>query len=362
MNRLAYRIRFHTPAFLGNAEQVGQWRTPPIKALLRQWWRVAYAAGRQGEPGLVATMRADEGQLFGAAADGGDSCRSLLRLRLDQWTEGRLKSWQGIEQPSVRHDDVEQTGFQVGPHAYLGFGPLDARGGTKLAGKRTAIAAGDFTVLRMALDGQRNAGLAEREAPRLATALVLMNHYGTLGGRSRNGWGSFSLAPADDATPAIDATLDPSLVRPWRDALTLDWPHAIGRDTSGPLIWQTDACQDWKTLMRRLAEIKIGLRTQFKFTTGKTQRPEPRHWLSYPVTNHSVSSWGNARLPNSLRFKVRPGADGKLHGVIVHLPCLPPDTETARFRPDRATIEDVWQRVHAFLDQQPATTLTRTSV
>ena len=36
-----YTLRFLTPAFLGNADQNGQWRTPPIKALLRQWWRVA---------------------------------------------------------------------------------------------------------------------------------------------------------------------------------------------------------------------------------------------------------------------------------------------------------------------------------
>lgn len=59
--------------------------------------------------------------------------------------------------------------------------------------------------------------------------------------------------------------------------------------------------------MRKLARLKIELRTQFKFTTGKdASQPEDRHWLSYPVTHHSVKDWGgNARLPNSLRFKVR---------------------------------------------------------
>ncbi len=29
MNKLEYTVRFVTPAFLGNAEQKGQWRTPP---------------------------------------------------------------------------------------------------------------------------------------------------------------------------------------------------------------------------------------------------------------------------------------------------------------------------------------------
>jgi len=40
MKVLRYKVEFLCPAFLGNAEQNGQWRTPPFKALLRQWWRV----------------------------------------------------------------------------------------------------------------------------------------------------------------------------------------------------------------------------------------------------------------------------------------------------------------------------------
>lgn len=43
MINLTYRVSFNTPAFLGNAEQQAQWRTPPFKALLRQWWRVVKA-------------------------------------------------------------------------------------------------------------------------------------------------------------------------------------------------------------------------------------------------------------------------------------------------------------------------------
>jgi CRISPR-associated protein Cmr1 len=38
MVKQTYTVRFVTPAFLGNVEQQGQWRTPPFKALLRQWW------------------------------------------------------------------------------------------------------------------------------------------------------------------------------------------------------------------------------------------------------------------------------------------------------------------------------------
>jgi CRISPR-associated protein Cmr1 len=113
---------------------------------------------------------------------------------------------------------------------------------------------------------------------------------------------------------------------------------------------------DWKAVMKRLAEIKIGLRTQFGFTTGKNAlRPEDRHWLAYPVTNHSVQPWGNnARLPNTLRFKVRPTADGQLIGVIFHVPHKPPGD----FRPDATTLERIWTQVHAYLDT-PAQSLKR---
>jgi hypothetical protein len=30
---LTYRVSFTTPAFLGNAEQSGRWRTPPVNNL-----------------------------------------------------------------------------------------------------------------------------------------------------------------------------------------------------------------------------------------------------------------------------------------------------------------------------------------
>ncbi len=43
MVKQLYTVSFVTPAFLGDAEQNGAWRTPPFKILLRQWWRVAAA-------------------------------------------------------------------------------------------------------------------------------------------------------------------------------------------------------------------------------------------------------------------------------------------------------------------------------
>lgn len=344
MKQLRHTLSFTTPAFMGNAEQNAQWRTPPIKHLLREWWRVAYAAYAADKHFAVNVneMRREEGLLFGMATDG-ESRKSLVRIRLDRWNEGQMRNWQALE--SVSHPEVK---FPVGSDLYMGYGPLTLPRGAKQPALKAnaAIQAEESATLSIAVP-ERYSRLIER-------ALWLMDKYGTLGGRSRNGWGSFMLTPIND-TPTLTGQAPR---RDWRDCLDRDWSHAIGRDEKAPLIWQTEPHDDWKRLMKTLAEIKIGLRTQFTFTTGKNApRVEERHWLSYPVTNHSVRDWGNnARLPNTLRFKVRKTDAGKLVGVIFHVPHLPPRS----FNPNKGDIENVWQRVHAFLDA-PAQKLTRIS-
>ncbi|GHU27403.1 hypothetical protein AGMMS50256_07170 [Betaproteobacteria bacterium] len=354
MLKRCFEMKFLTPAFLGDAEQKGVWRTPPIKALLRQWWRVAYAARRGFD---VAAMREAEGILFGHAdgntANGRAAARrSEIRLRLDNWNQGSLTDWanakpQGTSMPKIKHPEVAAP---VGSDLYLGFGPLEYRqGGTKLK-KNAALQAGESAKLSLAWPDKDDALIRH--------ALWLMDRFGTLGGRSRNGWGSFTLKPQDGE--ALQGKLP---LRDWKECLMLDWPHAIGKDNNdnNALIWQTTPFDDWRQAMTALAKLKIELRTQrpqFSFTTGKNApRTEGRHWLSYPVTNHSVAAWGNnLRLPNSLRFKLRQKPDGKLVGVIFHVPCLPP----AQFQPEKEkqAIEKVWEDVHQFLDK-PEQSLTR---
>jgi CRISPR-associated protein Cmr1 len=360
MKPLQYTVRFNTPAFLGNAEQSGQWRTPPIKAQLRQWWRVAWAADH-GYPGNVNGMRTEEGLLFGHAWLENDrdkqgnkvaARKSEIRIRLDHWGEGSLKKQQWPSDSAVTHPEVKNREGQttpVGSALYLGYGPLEFRGGTALK-KNAAIQATESATLSIAVP--------DDHAPRLERALWLMDRYGALGGRSRNGWGSCALLllPPGEGR-GEGATLAGQMpLRDWHDCLKLDWPHAIGQDDR-PLIWQTQPFDDWKALMKRLAEVKIGLRRLFLFPN---ERPDgeihERHWLSYPVTKHNVRAWdrNKLRLPNTLRFKVRTTADHKLVGILFHVPHLPPGD----FRPDRTAIERVWTQVHRHLDT-PAQALTR---
>ncbi len=111
MKKLEYQVSFTTPAFLGNAEQQAQWRTPPFKALIRQWWRVVKAnellrAGvSSGE--LHAELLRRENELFGAAAydANGGSHRSLLRIRLESWHYVKCDKWES--DPKIPHPEVD---------------------------------------------------------------------------------------------------------------------------------------------------------------------------------------------------------------------------------------------------------------
>lgn len=110
-----------------------------------------------------------------------------------------------------------------------------------------------------------------------------------VGGRSRNGWGSLSLQPVDEGTAALDGQLGGQLALPWQDAPQRDRLHARHRHPRA-LVWQTRAFDDWKKLMQADGTHQ-GRRCARSFHLGKdAMAPEARHWLSYPVTNHSVKA------------------------------------------------------------------------
>ncbi|TSE30402.1 RAMP superfamily CRISPR-associated protein [Tepidimonas charontis] len=348
MKRLSYQLRFNTPAFLGNAEQSGQWRTPPFKALLRQWWRVASGITDADK------LREEEGRLFGAANDeGGGSQQSRLRLRLHSWSEGQLRGAWGND-PQVLHPEVGPHGRNVGTHLYLGYGPLTYRQGTALK-PNAAIQAGECNFLHLAWPGKEKT---------LVELVQLLHWFGTVGGRSRNGWGSMELEPIpsdqDGGQPPSIAPLSANhtllcrVSRPLSECLQRDWPHALGLGADGrPLIWQSaTSFVTWREAMQALAKAKIGFRTVFPL--GASGPFMDRHLLAYPVTNHPVRAWGNqTRLANQLRFKVAKNDHGKLVARIFHLPCALPRELAEVLGRSAPTLQkqlEIWQTVHNWLD------------
>lgn len=370
MRELSYQVSFNTPAFLGNAEQQAQWRTPPFKALLRQWWRVVKAADVGYD---YRQLLGQEQALFGSAGDDSGGGRSKVQLRLSDWSSGSMS-----QRPALKRVDHPETktrdGRPIRPDAdvYLGFGPIT------LDGMRNAIAP-EAPAVTFKLR------FPESEANNLRKTMQLAAWFGTIGSRARNGWGSLHIEGEGllgfeglcDSKITEQAPLR-SLSASLSDRLAAEWPHALGLCTDGrPAVWRVFAdkklnaegklvftgFKEWKNVLERLAALKIGFRTQFKLSSGTPHRQvEDRHVLAYPVTNHGLDGLPNARLASQLRFKVAKNKEGQYFGLISHLPCAMPNAffKPGNVRPPEIKHQiEVWQQVHDFLNAQPATLITR---
>lgn len=354
MLRDEYQISFNTPGFVGDAEQQSAWRTPPLKALLQHWWRVAVA--KQYGYGWQKVREA-EGRLFGHAwlDNGSWAMRSRVRIKLSSSAPGSLEKERWVfEQKKLEHKEVKMP---IGADLYLGFGPLlYSKDSKKTELKQRAINAREQNQLTLSYPEEANEEFAD--------ALQLIHWFGTIGGRSRNAWGSVELKMKVGATPSsrqkplhdYEVLLNGNanltrFQRSLKDCLTEEWPHAIGSDQQGLLIWKTPKRDNWQLVMKDLAQTKIKFRTDLIFPAAKPGGFEKRHLLAYPVTNHRVNDWGNnGRLANQLRFKVASTENGFV-GIIVHLPCAMPKemSQGLRNAPSIEQQVEIWQSVHQSL-------------
>ncbi len=350
MHELRYRLSFNTPAFLGNAQQQGQWRTPPIKALLRQWWRVVKAK----ELGYdVAKLLEEEKKLFGVAGEKGSSIgQSRVRFRLEHWQAGREKVPQGEH---VAHREVPAK--RVAANLYLGYGPLTTRAARDALPPSAVGAREAENVLRIMLARQ----VEPTQLGEVSQAIELAAWFGGLGSRSRNGFGSMHWEAIDGTAALRPLSINnlPPVTVEFTEALRRDWPHGIGLDLRGqPLIWRTkNLHKDWLGAMKQLAIAKIELRTSpfFEFSSGSKAghpNPLPRHILAYPAGGqHSVDlpGWSRGgRMANQLRLRVL-REEGGFRGIICHLPCGVPNhmRSVVRSMPDE---RKVWSVVHSVMD------------
>jgi CRISPR-associated protein Cmr1 len=347
-----YEVSFVTPAFLGNAEQSGQWRTPPFKALLRQWWRIANAAAYGYDHKKLAEA---EGELFGVASnENGGSRRSRVEIRLGAWSEDHLRKWPS--DPTIQFAGRPGRAQQVKAHLYLGYGPYGSRpsGGNTDPERRNAIDVRSTNTLRLRCP--------KDDVKEFKTVLPLIQWFGTLGGRSRNGWGSLHLKPQDSAVWSVPESLSAKSLtelvkpRPWRECLRDEWPHAIGGDEKGPLVWVADEQRDWSDAMKVLVRVRLAVRACSETASRDGGVPD-RCLLSYPVTGHKVRGWGEGRFANQLRFKVIRGPDGKPQPIVVHLPVGFPthaivEDSKGKFGINvaRKQQQELWERVHCVLD------------
>ena len=345
-------IRFLTPAFLGDAFQRGRWRTPPFKALLREWWRIAAAKDHDYD---WRKVREAEGKLFGHAFlqhnDKTWASRSRVTIRLSDWREGGLTGW-NVNVGPVQHPEVHRQGGRIDPLLYLGYGPLTHKGRTVLT-RPPALQAQDGRELIVRYPAKAKA--------EIENSLRLIHAFGTIGGRCRNGWGSIALERHRGMTLEDMRKLAEQYARPLDACLQQDWPHAFGKDDKGFLCWRTkQAYRRWEEALRELADIKIKFRTTLKWKHNPKDLDD-RHILAYPVTNHRVGNLSQERLANQLRFKVVRDGSG-FRGLAYHLPHKVPTTPKTGSLYSKFSSHDhsqvlarrrqIWQRVHGVLDRE----------
>lgn len=336
LTEIVLNISFNTPAFLGNSVQEAQWRVPPFKALFRRWWRVVKAKDVNYDYEQLLSL---ENELFGKASEK-TATRSRIIFKLDNWNMG---SGYNKIQKKVFHPEAS-GGRHIDSDLYLGYGPVN--------GNKTALPVGSAAKLSMIFP--------EKHKKDMEATVDLIAIFGSIGSRSRNGWGSINIEGRN-----TDLIAQKQLIikygRSFNEAMQEIWPHCIGLDSSkNPLIWQTaDIRNSWTEVIQDLAKLKIAFRTHFEIKGGKFHpTPLKRHILSYPITNHDLAGrdMRMARNPSQLIFKVIK-TDKEYRGLVYHMPSKVSDDFIAdnHMRSQYQDLEpNVWNELHLFLDKSNA--------
>ena len=317
-----------TPMFLGNARQEAELRAAPFKGLLRYWWRVANGSNFAAND--FAGLLKRENEIFGSADDGGGKSQVVVAVSPD----GNLT-------PSK--DDLKDTGKVTHPECKMKSDPLNYLAGMGLIHFKKGILHSYFKP-----GGKFNLKItaSDKVALDLKKSVNLLNCFGAIGSRSRNGWGCFSCDNIPD-----HSTLP---IEMFNTALDRDYPHCLGADGKGALFWQTKNIRtSWEDCMKDLATVYIAIRAgdagqKIQKLEVNIGSPADRHLLGYPVTNHSVKMWGKSgRHGSALRLLVRKEENG-YRGYFLHLPHLFSNKMWPNGKDQQIKI---WQQVHQNLDK-----------
>lgn len=329
IERLEAQVEFLTPTFLGGADQNAELRSAPFKNLLRQWYRISQGSISPSD------LRSKEFALFGSVdKDTAEASRVRIGVKPN-----------GLQFVTVPFQFGQrfhpQVGMSVQNCLYLGYGPVTYSSGLSF---RRYIAPGGRASLT--IDAPKDdLGTVKR-------ILDLAHAFGTIGSRSRNGYGSIAISYPNQEMSTFGNLGALSLADFYAAAESRKYPHGFGRDGNKPLCWQTTAAfTTWQNAMQELASLYMDTRLAVPLSgTGIQQR----HIMGYPVTHHDAYPWGGqqGRMPSQLRLKVIKLKDGSFKGRIIHIPHKIPKPWPVSLPSEL----EVWRTIHAHLDGQRSVT------
>lgn len=355
---LNLKVKVLTPMFLGGSDGNAELRPAPFKAALRYWWRVTQ------DQSLWRDLLQKEQRLFGGTFHDSDLNIKPLKSKVNVSVSGNVDIDHGKTNfetnKKIIHPEV--TDRQGNPRSinclvYLGMGPIFwNKENRRIEYNKSRIKVESEFKLRIAYNSNNSD---------IIKAISLLHHLGGVGARNRNSWGSISLYPQNNADCLInfyDLITDSNIKISFDESFKYAYPTGIPFDSkNSPLIWETIKKDNVFDVMHELAKKYVEMRTKFQFTSGIVDKPEKRHLLGYPVTNHKVKKWEpsnettnnlsnpkrmKGRMPSQLRFKIVQNEKNEYFGRIIHL-CHKLPKPTFRSLDDEKLI---WQQVHKFLD------------
>ena len=324
-----FRVEVLTPMFLGGANGDAELRAAPLKNAIRYWWRIT-----QGDLAHNDLLKKEQ-KLFGGVT--GEATRSFVDVVVTGSVKTGNKNKMASIGKKVNHEAKDKN---VALSAYLGMGPVDFNG---IYTKTRILPEEKFAL---------SVSFPKETSDNLIDALSLFAEFGSLGARSRNGWGSFNLLVMNDSIALLPRK---KLLEKYGEELTeifkvgKKYPFKLGKSNKQPLLWKIGMDNTWEDAMKLAGESYMDLRQQaLPFPQAPPNGVQNRHILGYPITNHKIDSWGgnNGRMPSQLRIIIRKTSD-KYNTYFFHLPHKIPKP----WDPSLGTELSVWQEIHNYLDE-----------
>lgn len=325
---LQFYVVFVTPTFLGGARGNAELRTAPFKTLLRRWWRIVN--GNLSSEDLWKK----ESRLFGSTEKDPDIVEANKKLPKSE----RKPEIFGKSKVSL---SIISSSDNLESNAKIDIGEIGARFGSLDLAKFLGYGAVGFkSYIKPGSQCLLSIKVPNEYKKEIIHSIFLIHLFGTIGSRSRNGWGSISLIPKNFSFNS-DVFTPPVAFKEFADWNAIikankNYPTAIGKDENGVLCWRTKNAlnyTNWEDALNHIGTVYYEL-----LKAIKKENPDYRVLLG--------TARGNKRQPAQIMLKVirLHGDNGdKYYGLIIHIPYPIQGTKLPQ--------GDAGKFIHSFLDK-----------